>query len=257
MPVTQHPLHRSVRAELPHTAPASGSDDQTLAWIGVAYFGMGKPMLYQSVHAFPRDGALAATAQRASPQSGHFTLESHEALPVIGHAKVSSMSCHHGFEVFPLFRNRLMHTLSHFQLERLKFSPQSLGTGQSQDRKFALPGFAAAMRESQKVKGLRFSLSSATAVASGIAPEFNQSRLLWMQRQSKYLEPFSHVSLEAFGVALVLKPGNPIIGVAHDDDIAYRMARSPLFHPQVKRIVQVDVGQQGTDTPALDRKFSS
>ena len=28
MPVTQHPLHRSVRAELPHTAPASGHDDQ-------------------------------------------------------------------------------------------------------------------------------------------------------------------------------------------------------------------------------------
>ena len=29
MPVTQHPLHRSVRAELPHTAPALGRDDQT------------------------------------------------------------------------------------------------------------------------------------------------------------------------------------------------------------------------------------
>ena len=28
MPVTQHPLHRSVRAELPHTAPALGRDDQ-------------------------------------------------------------------------------------------------------------------------------------------------------------------------------------------------------------------------------------
>ena len=29
MPVTQHPLHRSVRAGLPHTAPASGDDDRT------------------------------------------------------------------------------------------------------------------------------------------------------------------------------------------------------------------------------------
>ena len=28
MPVTQHPLRRSVRAELPHTAPALGNDDQ-------------------------------------------------------------------------------------------------------------------------------------------------------------------------------------------------------------------------------------
>lgn len=31
MPVTQHPLRRSVRAELPHTAPASGYDDQASA----------------------------------------------------------------------------------------------------------------------------------------------------------------------------------------------------------------------------------
>jgi hypothetical protein len=30
MPVTQHPLHRSVRAALPHTAPASGHDDRTI-----------------------------------------------------------------------------------------------------------------------------------------------------------------------------------------------------------------------------------
>jgi hypothetical protein len=29
MPVTQHPLHRSVRAALPHTAPALGQDDRT------------------------------------------------------------------------------------------------------------------------------------------------------------------------------------------------------------------------------------
>jgi hypothetical protein len=29
MPVTQHPLHRSVRAALPHTAPALGRDDRT------------------------------------------------------------------------------------------------------------------------------------------------------------------------------------------------------------------------------------
>ena len=29
MPVTQHPLHRSARAALPHTAPASGHDDRT------------------------------------------------------------------------------------------------------------------------------------------------------------------------------------------------------------------------------------
>lgn len=36
MPVTLHSLHRSVRAELPHTALASGRDDQTLVGVRVA-----------------------------------------------------------------------------------------------------------------------------------------------------------------------------------------------------------------------------
>ena len=36
MPVTQHPLHRSVRAALPHTAPALRRDDQTLVRVRVA-----------------------------------------------------------------------------------------------------------------------------------------------------------------------------------------------------------------------------
>jgi hypothetical protein len=36
MPVTQHPLHRSVSAGLLHTAPALGRDDQTLVRVRVA-----------------------------------------------------------------------------------------------------------------------------------------------------------------------------------------------------------------------------
>ena len=42
MSATQHPLHRSVRARLPHTAPALGDDDQTLVGVGVADFGSRK-----------------------------------------------------------------------------------------------------------------------------------------------------------------------------------------------------------------------
>ena len=32
MPLTRHPPHRSVRAVLPHTAPASGDDGETARW---------------------------------------------------------------------------------------------------------------------------------------------------------------------------------------------------------------------------------
>ena len=36
--VTHSPLHRSVRAELPHTAPTSGHDAKPLRWVGMSQF---------------------------------------------------------------------------------------------------------------------------------------------------------------------------------------------------------------------------
>ena len=253
MPVTRHPLHRSVRAGLPHTAPASGRDDQTLAWVWVAYFWSWEPVVYQAVHASPGDVALTTTAQGVSPHPGHFTFELHEAWPVSRNTKVAAMPSHHGFEVFPLLHDGLVHAGSHFQLERLKFAPQSLGTGLAQYLELALFGFAAAMREAQEVKGLRFALSSAADVASGVAPELDQPRLVWMQRQTEGLQALGYCSLKRLRVANELKACNPVIGVSDDDDIASGVALSPLLHPQVKRVVQVDVGQKGADAPALNR----
>ena len=72
MSVTQHPLHRSVRAGLPHTAPALGDDDQALAGVRVADFGSRKPVIHQAVHATPSNVALTAPTQGAVPQPGHF-----------------------------------------------------------------------------------------------------------------------------------------------------------------------------------------
>ena len=69
MTVTHHPLHRSVHAELPHTALALGRDDQTLVRVGVADVGVRQPMGDDSVHALPAQVlGLAAAAQRSVPQ---------------------------------------------------------------------------------------------------------------------------------------------------------------------------------------------
>ncbi len=220
MPVTRHPLHRSVRAGLPHTAPASGRDDQTLVWVGVAYFWSRKPVVYQAVHASPGDVALATAAQCVSPHPGHFTFELHEACAVSGYAKVAAMPAHHGLQVLALLGDGSVHAGSHFQLERLKFAPQSLGTGLMQYLELTLFGFAAAMREAQEVKGLRFALSSAADVASGVAPELDQPRLVWMQRQAKGLESLGYISLERFRIPNVLKACDPVIGVSNDDDVS-------------------------------------
>jgi hypothetical protein len=63
MPVTRHPLDRSVRAALPHSAPALGRDDQTLVRVRVADAWGRQPVGNELVHVLPAQVfGLAAVA---------------------------------------------------------------------------------------------------------------------------------------------------------------------------------------------------
>ena len=59
--ITHNPLHRSVRAEFPHTAPALGDDAHALQRIGMANGGWRKPAINEPIHSLPSD-ALATPA---------------------------------------------------------------------------------------------------------------------------------------------------------------------------------------------------
>jgi len=248
MPVTQHPLHRSVRAELPHTAPALGFDDQTLIRVRVADMENRKPVRNDSMHSSPAQVmGLAAPAQCAVPQPAYLEAEHAQPRAVVGHAKVPAMPGHHRAQVLALLFDGSVHAPSEFDLERLQFSSQAFATGEPQHHEFALSARPAAMREPQEVKGLRFSHSRAASVIPGEAPELDQPRLLGMQRQSKGLQPLGHLPVKLLGVVAELEPRNPVIGIPHHDDLAPGVSIPPLARPQVKRIVQVDVGQQRTN----------
>lgn len=254
MTLTHHPLHRSVLAELPHTALALGRDDQTLVWVGVAYVQTGNPMCSQSVHSAPRQVVgLTAAAQGAVPQSFHLVTELPQPRAVVWHAEVPAMPSHHRAQVLTLLRDRVVHAPSEFELDRLEFGSQAFGTREPQDHELALSGLPAAMREAQEVEGLRFALSPAASVLPGEAPELDQPRLLGVQLQPELAQPFGHRALEALGVVTELEPGNPIVGIPHRDHIAPGVAPPPLLYPQVEHVVQVDVGQQRTDAAALHR----
>lgn len=53
MPIARYPLHRSVRAGLPHTAPALGRGDQTLVRVLVTDVRVRTPIRDQVIHATP------------------------------------------------------------------------------------------------------------------------------------------------------------------------------------------------------------
>ncbi len=62
MPVARHPPLRSVREELPHTAPASGNNAKTHQRIRVADTGNGNPFGNQSLHPIPWQVVLMTPA---------------------------------------------------------------------------------------------------------------------------------------------------------------------------------------------------
>ena len=100
------------------------------------------------------------------------------------------------------------------------------------------------MREAQKVEGLRSALPSLPTVFQGKPPELDEPGLVGVYVQFEAFEPFLYGVQEALRVPLVLKTHHEIIGVPHDDCVAFDLVAAPLLlEPQVEDIVQVDVRQ--------------
>ncbi len=175
MPVTQHPLHTSVHAALPHTALALGRDDQTLVRVRVADAYGRQPVCdarASSSGAWPDCVGTGFCAKAA-----HLEAEDLNTRSVAGHGEVTRMPRHHRTQVLALLGDGPVHSLSQLVLDRVQLGPQSLGTGQSQDHELALPRAAATVREAQEVEGLRFALSPAAPVLAREASELDQPRL--------------------------------------------------------------------------------
>ena len=87
------PPHRSQRAELPHWAPTSGGDAQTLFGIRVKNSHRREPAGSQSVHALPSDPvALTPPPEGLEPESIHLVLENAEFALVARHGIVLEIS---------------------------------------------------------------------------------------------------------------------------------------------------------------------
>ena len=87
------PPHRSLRAELPHKAPTSGSDVQALFGIRVIVSHRWKPFRSQTAH--PLSSNLASSApspKRFKPETVHVILESVEFSLVAWYAEILEVS---------------------------------------------------------------------------------------------------------------------------------------------------------------------
>src|SRR5712691_5693289 len=95
--------------------------------------------------------------------------------------------------------------------------------------------------ETQKVKGLRLPFPALAPALGGIAPEFDQARLLRMQFQSEFPHAFLQLLQKSLGVFPMLKPQHGVIRIAHDDHIALGYLLPPRLHPEIEYMVQVEI----------------
>src|SRR5580700_7044252 len=135
-----------------------------------------------------------------------------------------------------------MHPASQLLLQLLQFRPHPFARRLTPYDEAPLLE-STVMRESQKVEGLRFSLSTRAPVGLGETPELDQSRLLWMEFQPEFRQPLPKLTEEPLRVLAVLETRHQIVGVANDDHLALHPPPPPDLYPLIKDVMQVDVRQ--------------
>src|SRR3954453_15606650 len=140
----------------------------------------GQVAIYNRTEPLPRmTVALASTPERRQPHASHLPLERPQGHEVARHCMIVEVSLYHRPQPFPVLDHPLMPALAKLLLNRLQFAPQSLLRGLPTNREpVALPGLPATVRETQKIEGLGFTLSSPLPLLLRVSPELDQPRLL-------------------------------------------------------------------------------
>jgi hypothetical protein len=111
------------------------------------------------------------------------------------------------------------------------------------------------MDKTKKRKGFRFAKAATLASFRRIAAELNDTCLLRMQLKREPPQSFTKLRKKLCGIALMLKPNDAVVSVAHDHDVTLGVARTPLIGPEIERIMKVNVREQRRNYRALGRAF--
>jgi len=129
-------------------------------------------------------------------------------------------------------------------LDLLKGSSHTVTPCLAMEQERSTSGLAANELEPQEVEGRGSAQPLSLAPYGCMAAELQQSGLLLVEREARFLEPRSRRIPEAPRIGLVLEAGHDVIGVAHEYHVAGGFSPPPLQGPEIEDVVQVDVGEQ-------------
>ncbi|MDF1591855.1 MAG: hypothetical protein P1P89_10105 [Desulfobacterales bacterium] len=137
----------------------------------------------------------------------------------------------------------------HFKLH--KFCPYPLANAMSEHHELPVLSLTAYMGKTEKIERFRFSFILTFTILGSKSAELDQPCFVLMKFQVKLQKTFPKISQEPFSVFAVLKANHKVIAIPDDDNLTTGMLGPPLVSPQIKHVMQVGVGQQGTDTSSL------
>ena len=146
---------------------------------------------WQCDHAFPRHPTLlTAAAQNVPPHAKHPFLEHAEAIQIPGHCVVVEVALYNCTEPFAGVRRSVVLACAELLLDLLQLCPHTPADRNALYGKTSVPVFSADVREAQEIESLRLTFPSARSIFFGEPPELNQTRLIWVQFQSKHGQSF-------------------------------------------------------------------
>ena len=148
-----------------------------------------------------------------------------------------------------------MHPASTFHPQLSKFADHALLLGLSQDEKPSSPGFTAIVSETPKVERFRSRQTSPETPFFGKLAELQEPGLIFMESQAELTQLGGEISLQGPGILFILEADHKVITVSHKDNAASGLRLPPLLDPEIKAIVQEDIGQQRTYTRSLGSPF--
>src|SRR6516164_6183480 len=201
-----------------------------------------KPSLGQSAHSGPVGPALLSPATECpAPESYHPITKYTESARVSRDRVVVEVTLYDRLEPFPRLRRRIVHTRSQLLLDFFQLGCHALGDRFALEGEFLILSLPADMREAQEAERFGLAFSSLFPVWFGKPPELDPARLIWMQFQSKLLQPFREMFPEAVCIGLILKTQDDVVRVPYDHHLALCPFLAPDVHPKVESVVQVNV----------------
>ena len=201
-----------------------------------------KPSLGQSAHSGPVGPALLSPATECpAPESYHPITKYTESARVSRDRVVVEVTLYDRLEPFPRLRRRIVHTHSQLLLDFFQLGCHALGDRFALEGEFLILSLPADMREAQEAERFGLAFSSLFPVWFGKPPELDPARLIWMQFQSKLLQPFREMFPEAVCIGLILKTQDDVVRIPYDYHLALCPFLAPDVHPEVESVVQLDV----------------